>query len=330
MEMLKKSWRPLLALLLIFILIEKGPFDPKQLQFILTQPKILILGFVIFFLQFVLFSLRWQLFINLICKLHFRKIMELSLIGLFFNLFVPGGVGGDIVKALELSKNDEISRSQGLATVLSDRVFGLFSMVTMSLLFLISEYLREPNTYVSKLAFLSLVLFCGMTFCLLFLPQIFTKLSSYLNNRNTPIMLKFEKFISTLHFTFITFKYVKLQGKSFLLSFLSQLLAIYFMYQVVLALGTEPPSFLIFFSLSCFGFVAAALPIMPGGIGVGQYAFFVMFSHISEELGKASVSAITTLQIFTLFYALIGGLIFAFMPKLPPKTAELILEKEIK
>ena len=330
MEMFKKFWRPLLALLLIFILIKKGPFDPKQLQFILTQPKVLFLGFVIFLLQFVLFSLRWQLFINLICSLRFSKIMQLNLVGLFFNLFVPGGVGGDIVKALELSKGNDISRSQGLATVLSDRVFGLFSMVSMSLLFLIAEYLRQPNDYVSKLAFLSFILFCGMTFCLLFLPQIFSKLSSYLNNRNTPIMLKLERFISTLHFTFITFKNIKLQGKSFLLSSLSQLFAIFFMYQVVRALGVEPPSFLIFFSLSCFGFVAAALPIMPGGIGVGQYAFFVMFSHISEELGKATVIAITTVQIFNMFYALIGGVIFAFMPKAPPKAAELSLEKEIK
>jgi uncharacterized protein (TIRG00374 family) len=322
MEIFKKSWRPLLALLLLSILIIKGPFDPKQLKFVLTQPKILALGFAIFFMQLVLFSVRWRLFINLITALPIAKIVRLNLVGLFFNLFIPGGVGGDIVKALELSKSGDISRSQGLSTVLSDRIFGLFSMITMALIFLLVESLRHPNDYVSKLAFLSFVLFAGMTFSLLFLPQIFTKLSSYLNNRNTPFLLKFEKFISTLHFTFITFRKLKLQSKSFLLSFFSQLLAIYFMYQVVIALGVEPPSFLIFFSLSCFGFVASAIPIMPGGIGVGQYAFFVLFAHLTEDLGKATVIAITTLQLFNLFYALIGGVIFAFMPKLPSKTIE--------
>ncbi len=322
MEILKKLWRPLLALLLISILIIKGPFDPKQLRFILTQPKILTLGFVIFFVQFVLFSVRWRLFINLISSLSLRKTVRFNLIGLFFNLFIPGGVGGDIVKALELSKGGGITRSQGLSTVLSDRIFGLFAMVTMSLIFLVIEYARHPEDYVLKLALLSFILFGGMIFCLLFLPQIFTKLSSYLSNRNTPWLMKFEKIISTLHFTFITFRNFKLQAKSFLLSSLSQLLAIYFMYQVVQALGVEPPSFLIFFSLSCFGFVASAIPIMPAGIGVGQYAFFVLFAHISNDLGKATVIAITTLQIFNMFYALIGGVIFAFMPKLPPKAVE--------
>ena len=323
MDVFKKIWRPLVALLLIFILIKKGPFDPSQLKFILTQPKILVLGFLIFFIQLIIFSFRWQLFVNLISNVSIRKILKLNLVGLFFNLFIPGGVGGDIVKALELSKSDSISRSQGLSTVLSDRIFGLFSMVTMALLFLISEYLKQQNDYVSKLVFLSFVMFFGMSFCLLFLPQIFSKISSFLTNRNTPLMVKFEKIIATLHFTFITFRNVKLQSKSFLLSFLSQLLAIYFMFQVVQVLGVESPSFLIFFSLSCFGFVASAIPIMPGGIGVGQYAFFVLFSHISEPLGKATVIAITTLQIFNMFYALIGGVIFAFMPKLPAKTAEL-------
>lgn len=323
MGIFKKIWRPLLALLLIFILIKKGPFDPKQLKFILTQPKILLLGFVIFFMQFVLFSFRWKVFVDLIQNLPVKKILQLNLVGLFFNLFIPGGVGGDIVKALELSKDGTITRSQALSTVLSDRVFGLFAMVTMSFIFLLADHLNHPNDYVSKLIFLSFVLFAGMTLSLLFLPQIFIKTSSYLNNRTSPLLLKIEKLISSLHFTFVTFKNVRLQGKSFLLSFVSQLLAIYFMFQVVKVLGVEPPSFLLFFSLSCFGFVASAIPIMPGGIGVGQYAFYVMFSHFSDELGKATIIAITTLQIFNMFYALIGGVIFAFMPKTPQEIAEI-------
>ena len=323
MGIFKKIWRPLLALLLIFILIKKGPFDPKQLKFILTQPKILLLGFVIFFMQFVLFSFRWKVFVDLIQRLPVKKILQLNLVGLFFNLFIPGGVGGDIVKALELSKDGTITRPQALSTVLSDRVFGLFAMVTMSFVFLLADHLNHPNDYVSKLIFLSFVLFSGMTLSLLFLPQIFIKTSSYLNNRTSPLLLKIEKLISSLHFTFVTFKNLRLQGKSFLLSFISQLLAIYFMFQVVKVLGVEPPSFLLFFSLSCFGFVASAIPIMPGGIGVGQYAFYVMFSHFNEELGKATIIAITTLQIFNMFYALIGGVIFAFMPKTPQEIAEI-------
>lgn len=315
MEIFKKIWRPLLALLLISILIAKGPFDPKQLKAVLTQTPIVALGFLIFFVQNLLFAVRWKFFVDLFYKLPIVRLLRLSLVGLFFNLFIPGGVGGDIVKALELSKDDNISKSQALSTVLSDRIFGLFAMVSMSFVFLLSDYVEHQDEYVAKLALISFAMFAGMTIALLFFPELFKRFSSHLNTRQSPLLLKFEKFVSSLHFTFLSFRKFKVQSLSFLISFGSQLLAILFMYQVVIALGVTPPSFFVFFALSCFGFVAAALPIMPGGIGVGQTAVYLLFTHISVELGKATVIAITTLQLFNMFYALIGGVIFAFMPK---------------
>ena len=61
--------------------------------------------------------------------------------------------------------------------------------------------------------------------------------------------------------------------------------------------------------------MASAIPIFPAGIGVGQAAFYALFAHISVEMGTAAITAITALQIFNFFYALIGGALFSFMPK---------------
>ena len=141
-------------------------------------------------------------------------------------------------------------------------------------------------------------------------------------NRNSRILRTAEKLINSLHFTFVTFRNKNIQLKSFLASALSQSLGIFFLYNVVIALGLTPPSFLIFFSLCCFGFVASALPIMPGGVGVGQYAFYILFSNINQDLGNASITAITTFQIFTLLYALFGGLIFALNPSVKHDVEE--------
>lgn len=325
MNLLKKIWRPLLALSLIFILIKKGPFQLDQLKFILTHSTIVFLGFFIIFLQVAVASLRWKLFINLVEKVKLIKVFQLNLVGYFFNFFIPGGVGGDIVKALELSKNNQATRSQALSTVFSDRIFGLFSMITFTLIFLSIEYLLHNDDYILKFLVLNGALFVTVVFSLLFFPTVFKKISSHLSNKKSTLLLKLEKLVSSLHFTFVTFKNIKIQIKSFILSFIGQLLTIYFMFEVVRALGAPPPSFFVFFSLCCFSFVASAIPIFPAGIGVGQAAIYVMFAQISEDLAKATITAITAVQIFNLFYAIIGGAIFSFMPKIKTETGNEII-----
>ncbi|MGZ3690563.1 MAG: lysylphosphatidylglycerol synthase transmembrane domain-containing protein [Pseudobdellovibrio sp.] len=328
MPIFKKIWRPLLAILLLIVLVKKGPFDLNQIKFIFSQPQIVLLGLVIFFTQTLLTSIRWKLFVDLVSEIKIFKAFQLNLIGLFFNFFIPGGVGGDIVKALELSKEKSVSRSQALSTVMSDRVFGLFAMIAFSSCFLLFEYTQAPNDYILKLAVTSCVVLAGLIVTLLFFPVIFKKISALLNSRDSHIIKKVDKLILSLNFTFVTFRNAKIQFKSFFISLGCQLLAIYFMYSVVIALGTQPPSFLVFFSLCCFGFVASALPIMPGGIGVGQYAFYILFSHTSEELGKAAIAAITALQIFTLFYSLIGGLIFSLNPNAKEELSAIEAESQ--
>ncbi|MEQ1722031.1 MAG: lysylphosphatidylglycerol synthase transmembrane domain-containing protein [Pseudobdellovibrio sp.] len=315
MDYLKKAWRPLLAIALIAVLIKKGPFQVDQLKFILTHSSIVILGFVIFFLQVLLFSLRWKLFVNLVTKVPVLKIFKLNLVGYFFNYFIPGGVGGDIVKALELSKDKSTTRSAALSTVMSDRIFGLFAMVSLTFIFLSIEYVINKEEYILKFLILSAILFFGITFALLFLPFALIRLSNILSTKSSSVLLKLEKLVTSLHFTFTTFKNIKIQFKSFALSLVGQVLAIYFMFEVVRVLGVAQPSFFVFFSLCCFCFVASAIPIFPAGIGVGQAAIYVMFSNISDDLGKATITAISALQIFNLFYALIGGVLFSFMPK---------------
>ena len=322
MRILKKIWRPILALALLFVLVKKGPFNLEQLQAVILKPDILVFGLGIMFLQVVLFTWRWKIFVDQVTKAPFFQVLKMTLVGMFFNFFIPGGVGGDIVKALELSKDKSATRAQTLSTVMSDRVFGLFAMITFSSIFLLYENFHAPTSSIAHFTYISVLAWVGMTATLLFLPLIFSQIAKHLTNLSSKVFTVLEKLISSLHFTFKTFRNFKIQGKSLAISLVAQLAAIYFMYYVVIQLNTPPPSFLVFFSLCCFGFVAAALPIMPGGIGVGQYAFYILFSPISPELGQSTITAITVLQVFQLTYALLGGLIFSLNPKAKKEAIE--------
>ncbi len=310
----KKLIRPLIALLFIYLLILKGPFKLQQISFILTQKKILILGFLLLLLQFCLMALRWKKIVEQKTPLTFQLSIQLTLIGQFFSFFIPGGVSGDVIKALELSKTNELSRSDSFATVLSDRILGLFSMVLFSTVFLTIDYLDSKTASSFHYLMSSAVILFGMLTGILMGPRILEFLSRFFSSKSNKILIATEKIISSFALTFSSFRNKKILISTILLSLMIQILSTYFMSEVIKALGVEMPSFFVFFALSCFGFLASAIPITPAGIGVGQTAFYFLFTTISVDLGNAAVTAVSMLQLFMFLYALIGGMLFAIRP----------------
>lgn len=315
MTFFTKIWRPLAALLMLFILIKKGPFQVEQIQFILSQYKILIAGIVLFFIQFVLFAVRWSFFVHLVAPLSFANAFRLTLIGQFFSFFIPGGVGGDVIKALELARSHQLKKSEALSTVLADRILSLYAMILMSAVFLSYEFTQAPSPHLKRFWVVSTSLLVIATSGLLLVPYLIKKLGFLFKNKNSFILVKLEKIITSFQTTFSAFRNSKIQVKTLAICIVIQLISIYFLYYIVETLGVSPPPFLIFFALCCFGFLASAIPITPAGIGVGQAAFYFLFSTFSPALGQAMVTAISVLQLFNLLFAFFGGIMFSVQPK---------------
>ncbi len=311
MSSIKKFWRPLFAIVFLFFLIKKGPFKIEQLQFALSQPKILMLGISLLFIQFVLFSIRWKMFVDFISKISLKAAFRLTLIGQFFSFFIPGGVGSDVIKALELSKDHKTSKSTALSTVIADRVLGLFSMILISSAFLSFEFFQPDASRTNYFLSISLILLLTMVLGLFFSPFIIRHMNKYFTHRKSVVMDKITKFLNSFELTFSYFRQPKLMAKNIVLCFFIQTISIYFMFTVVKSLNVEPPAFIVFFSLCCFGFLASAIPLTPAGIGVGQAAFYFLFSTYSPLMGEAAVTAVSVLQLFLLFYALFGGIFFS-------------------
>lgn len=318
-SVLKNLIRPTVALIFLFILIKKGPFELEQIKFILMQKQIVLTGFVLIFIQFLLTAYRWKKIVQQKTQLKISNAFQLTLIGQFFSFFIPGGVGGDIVKALELSRTNTVSKSDALSTVLADRILGLFSMIFFSLLFLALDYSAEPKPILLKYVLFSAGLFTVMLLGLSIGPWVLKLITALLGDANNSLSHFIHKTLNSFALTFTTFKNFKLMSFVVLLSLVLQVISIYFMSLIVESLGVEIPSLLIFFSLCCFGFLASAIPITPAGVGVGQAAFYFLFSGFSTELGKAAVTAISALQLFQFFYALVGGVIFSAKPFLKSK-----------
>ena len=93
--------------------------------------KYLLLAVLIVPLSYVLTSVRWHLLLeSLGIKLSFTRSLVLNLVGAFYNAFMPGTTGGDLIKAYYAAKQTDL-RTRAVLSVLIDRVIGLMALIVV-------------------------------------------------------------------------------------------------------------------------------------------------------------------------------------------------------
>jgi uncharacterized protein (TIRG00374 family) len=93
--------------------------------------KYLLAAVVILPLSYVLTSVRWHLLLeSLGIKLSFSRSLVLNLVGAFYNAFMPGTTGGDLIKAYYAAKQTD-HRTRAVLSVLIDRVIGLMALIVV-------------------------------------------------------------------------------------------------------------------------------------------------------------------------------------------------------
>lgn len=73
---------------------------------------------------------RWYILVRAL-DLPFtpRNAFRLGMVGLFYNTFLPGSIGGDLLKAYFIAKGQPGRKTKAVATVLIDRAMGLFGLI---------------------------------------------------------------------------------------------------------------------------------------------------------------------------------------------------------
>ncbi|MEI8292671.1 MAG: lysylphosphatidylglycerol synthase transmembrane domain-containing protein [bacterium] len=78
--------------------------------------------------------IRWQLFLKMLhMRVPLTETTRLFFIGAFFNQFLPGTTGGDVVRVLYLMKEHPEDRTAGLLSVAIDRLLAMLVLVAMGL-----------------------------------------------------------------------------------------------------------------------------------------------------------------------------------------------------
>ena len=120
--------------------------QPKHWPALATAQVLVIAGFSLSFV-------RWFLLVRgLRLPFALGDAFRLGSLGVLLNQVSPGSIGGDVVKAVFIAREQPARRPEAVATVVIDRVVGLYAMMLVTSVGLVlAELTGEPNKYVRSL-----------------------------------------------------------------------------------------------------------------------------------------------------------------------------------
>src|SRR5881398_1243060 len=109
-----------------------------------------VIGILAYVIVEIAAAFRWHVLLKVQgIHLSLLRLSGLFLIGLFYNQFLPGGTGGDIIKSYYLLKETPHKKAGALLAVVFDRFIGLVALVavTATLIALRYDFLsQKPQT----------------------------------------------------------------------------------------------------------------------------------------------------------------------------------------
>lgn len=262
-----------LALILVFKKI-----DMPSLFDLLKHCNIFLLSLaVIFFIiSKILSAYRLNYFFRSI-KTHIPEQTNIKLywLGMFYNLFLPGGIGGDGYKVYYLNKKLDTPVKKGVLAIIFDRVTGLMSLGLLCMIFAtLIPGKNVPDLYILAIASIGIVVFYYI---------VYKWFNAFYNFLNTTNLLALGTQISQVISAFLILK----------------------------ALGNDHNmiGYLFVFLISS---VVAVIPFTIGGIGAREVAFLYASKILALEISM-SIALSLLFFIITAIVSLIG-LVYVFRP----------------
>ena len=261
-------------------------------------------------------AIRWTVLARpLGVKTPFKDMVRYYFIGMFFNLFAPGTVGGDVSRVYYLVR-DENARMKGRSvttmhatmSVLMDRAIGMVVLVWLGAAgLLLFPYYAVPHTARVATFLLSLGLLVG---------ALITPLVRRLLPTDT------HQFIVKLRLAFSAYrKHWRALVNATLLSLAIHLVQAWMHVVMGRALDLNVP---FSFALIVFPLVGtfAAIPISLNGLGLREGGYVVLLSAIGIGTEKAIAFGIL-LFLVVACDSLIGGVIYLFQQSAKPEAEAL-------
>ncbi|MCF8215915.1 MAG: flippase-like domain-containing protein [Chlorobium sp.] len=249
-KLIKTLAQVVVTVLALYLVLTK--IDLTELSEIIRKanPWYLLLSFLFFNISKIINALRLNRFFRDIgIELSTMYNMKLYYLGMFYNLFLPGGVGGDGYKIYILQKNHGIRMINVFNAVFWDRLCGIVALAVLSLGLLL------PSTFAEKLP--------------QFIPYAWAIIAalyplSFLLNK-----LFYKQFLGSFIIT---------AWESMLIQ-VTQVISAFFILKAI-SPAYHAIDYLAIFLISS---IATVLPVTVGGAGAREITFYYLLDYLSLD-----------------------------------------------
>jgi uncharacterized protein (TIRG00374 family) len=282
-----------------------------------------------YFIVCVAAAYRWQVLLRVQgIRLANLRVGALFMIGMFYNQFMPGGTGGDIIKTYLLFKETPDRKPGALLAVLFDRIIGLVALISITgvLIALRYNYITQlPET--RRLLYVLLIVLGSAVFGL---ATTFVISGFNLLDRLPQRLPGREKLIETSTAYHLYAKHWRATFVGFLMSLVAHLGTFTTFLFVAYALRaqdmrTTPPTsvpVLDFFAILPIERTISSLPISFGGAGWREIVLQIMLSNLAG-VPAGIANLIGSLSFLVILICALPGALIYFLYRPSGATARL-------
>lgn len=270
-----------------------------------TDKRLLAAGFLAYFFVYFLGFLRWRMLLNTVgISISLKRLISSFSGGIFFSIFLPSTIGGDLVRAADLAEHTKKAK-EVIATVFLDRLSGYIGLV----LVILPGLLFGRDLVLDKVVFTSvsvIIILLVIVLLVLFNNGIYSRITKFLSS---PGSGKIKETIKNMHQEIHLFRnHKRLIILNLFTSFIIQLIGPISVYFIGLSLGIKV-DFIYFVIFLPIISAITLIPIALGGLGLREGLFVVYFAKAGVVKQLALAMSLLSFSFFV-FYGAIGGLIY--------------------
>jgi uncharacterized protein (TIRG00374 family) len=257
---------------------------------------------------------RWYLLVRALdLRFRLRDAFRLGFLGYLLNFVSVGAVGGDLFKAVFIAREQAGRRAEAVATVVVDRVAGLFGLLLISsgAVLVASPPDPAPDVVAIQRVTLIFTLISCVGLATLSLPAFTGIKVATMLGRLPKIGTVLERWVAALRAYRSRWTTLLL---SVVISMCTHMMFVVSLFLISHAMFDAVPSFREHMIIVPLGMVAGALPFTPAGFGAFELAIEELYK-IVPAAAASDVSGILvalSYRLITILIAMLGVVVYWF------------------
>jgi uncharacterized protein (TIRG00374 family) len=310
-EHITTAFKAILLIVIVSVMIQQDLLSLASIETAISRWPWVLCGWLCMACTTAIAILRWHALIRAqTIPIPLRRTVQSAFVGLFFNVFLPGSLSGDLVKGYYVVRAVPGHTAGAVSSILFDRVVGLSGLIALAAIaLLVGSGGAWAGTLGLPIVFAVVGVASGVV--------VFYVGLLGLSEERDPILRMLRRLAT--RFAFLkglldVFQGVRVYHDKRSVTLISigasvvvhgLLVVAWICFVRAMALDGIPTGAL--FVVVPIGMLVASIPIGPAGIGTGHAAFLAIFSLLGSDRGADLFNLVLAYQFIQ---AGVGGLVY--------------------